>query len=42
MEVEGQPVKVVSKKSLLKMKKEADRDKDLNDVKELEALKNED
>lgn len=42
MEVEGDPVKVVSKNSLLKMKKEAGRDKDFNDVKELEALKDED
>lgn len=38
MELEGQEIKVVSKNSLIKMKREAGRPKDLDDIRELEAL----
>jgi hypothetical protein len=42
MEYEDQAIKVVSKESLIKMKLEAGRERDLNDVRELEALENDD
>lgn len=38
MEYDGSEIKVISKSSLIKMKKEAGRPRDLDDVHELEAL----